>query len=65
MARPAVWDHPRLRGNDAQSMTTYCQDSGSPPLARERHTFLYYFSHMDRITPACAGTTLLADTKKE
>ena len=32
----APWDHPRLRGKDVKQFITKQDDSGSPPLARER-----------------------------
>ena len=52
-------DHPRLRGNDATQSQYQDDDSGSPPLARERHRVVAVPSEPDRITPACAGTTEL------
>ena len=50
-------DHPRMRGEDTATSSTFPTTPGSPPHARGRH----YFKDGDlvgvRITPACAGKT--------
>ena len=53
------WDHPRLRGEYCKRMHRLLRRRGSPPLARgvlqkNAQTFA-----KKRITPACAGSTLL------
>ena len=50
-------DHPRLRGNNLQSLTIFGAIPGSPPLAREQlHAPIVDEGRLG-ITPACAGTT--------
>ena len=53
----SIRDHPRLRGNDMIMRTRKIFSVGSPPLARERQVYFLHFTGLERITPACAGTT--------
>ncbi len=52
-------DHPRLRGNNFTSRNRFGFNMGSPPLAREQLSGALSASLKYRITPACAGTTLV------
>ena len=52
-------DHPRSRGKDQYLSMGNKQLEGSPPLARERHQPVKGLKQLIRITPACAGKTLL------
>ncbi len=52
-------DHPRLRGKDLIGINNWLPDSGSPPLARERREFIVIVYSTLRITPACAGKTII------
>ena len=52
-----IWDHPRSRGKDVRISPLYRRHPGSPPLAREGHSFKSSFSPFLRITPARAGRT--------
>ena len=54
-----IGDHPRLRGKDAKLIRVTIALTGSPPLARERpYNHVIDFTER-RITPACAGKTIL------
>ena len=50
---------PRLRGKDKNHENSEYQNRGSPPLARERRRRRAGSLLIHRITPACAGKTLL------
>ena len=52
-------DHPRLRGEYPPSGILIVPTIGSPPLARGVQNTLESFAITKRITPACAGSTLL------
>ena len=52
-------DHPRLRGKDFSEYWCQLSEPGSPPLARERPPLYMYPVLKQRITPACAGKTVL------
>ena len=52
-------DHPRMRGEDRQAGADKCNELGSPPHARGRHTIPVRALEYTRITPACAGKTLV------
>ncbi len=54
------WDHPRLRGYYLISRSKSLPGTGSPPLARVLPKGDSSIIALDRITPACAGTTLFA-----
>ena len=51
-------DHPRLRGEYKKPTTRKRSTVGSPPLARGVHLIVACLCASDRITPACAGSTL-------
>ena len=53
------WDHPRLRGEYALRQAVVCLVEGSPPLARGIPALLLPADPCRRITPACAGNTLI------
>ncbi len=59
-------DHPRLRGNNDFFSSSSSPIWGSPPLAREQPTGSATQRVSQRITPACAGTTInpSADTSE-
>ena len=50
-------DYPRLRGKDLQLLPLSMIQTGSPPLARERHIVLFIPPTSIGITPADAGKT--------
>ena len=52
-------DHPRLRGEYADVLCSFRSSSGSPPLARGILAQLGRVLKPVRITPACAGNTVL------
>lgn len=53
-------DHPRLRGEYIFEVGLIGREQGSSPLARGiRRSVIYYLCWM-RITPACAGSTILS-----
>ena len=53
------WDHPRMRGEDAKQMSPVKRACGSPPHARGRPRHRRHLLRKRRITPACAGKTLV------
>ena len=55
----APGDHPRLRGEYQQRVWNSMTRSGSPPLARGILYNIIAASYRHRITPACAGNTLV------
>ena len=56
---PSRWDHPRLRGEQASSMTLTSRVIGSPPLARGTVRTGIFQPVNSGITPACAGNSNL------
>ena len=54
----ANWDHPRLRGEYWSHRQSGSWTGGSPPLARGVRGGKRMPSYRDRITPACAGSTI-------
>ena len=52
-----VWDHPRLRGEQATLCIMVMLTWGSPPLARGTVLLRLDLSVIIRITPACAGNS--------
>ena len=54
---PAVWAHPRVRGDDCRGRLRVPSVRGSPPRARGRRHLLGRYRGEVRLTPACAGTT--------
>ena len=52
-------DHPRLRGEYYQNMVNFQSRLGSPPLARGILCDNAHINKVDRITPACAGNTVI------
>ena len=50
-------DHPRLRGEYERALQCQISRGGSPPLARGVPLHTYHYSLVQRITPACAGST--------
>ena len=58
-ARTGAWDHPRLRGEYDWLQMRIQQRLGSPPLARGIPFLICSYTSSGRITPACAGNTLL------
>ena len=55
-----IRDHPRLRGEYCDDVFDASPSSGSPPLARGVLFHLLGLNHLQRITPACAGSTNVA-----
>ena len=53
-------DHPRSRGNHVEIRLHAVVIVGSPPLAREPQIFSYRARLVNGITPARAGTTMIA-----
>ena len=53
----ALWDHPRVRGEDSVSTATPSVGWGPPPRARGRHQGRGDQGHRGGTTPACAGKT--------
>ena len=53
------WDHPRMCGKDMHWLVIHFRRQGSPPHVRERLQRLFDEEAESRITPACAGKTLL------
>ena len=51
------WDHPRLRGNYMETVTSFSASLGSPPLTRELRELKKEKEVQTGITPAYAGTT--------
>ena len=62
-----IWhqDHPRLRGEYVVRTPRETPYLGSPPLARGVLTSRGYACSYARITPACAGSTILQCRKKQ
>ena len=52
-------DHPRVCGNHLLISSQACGTPGSPPRVREPQNEAYAVQQAIRITPACAGTTVL------
>ena len=50
-------DHPRVCGNHPTKLNPNTLCAGSPPRVREPHSMIRGFVNVNRITPACAGTT--------
>ena len=48
-------DHPRLRGEQKNTIEAHSAKLGSPPLARGTAYMQLYLQQYHRITPACAG----------
>ena len=59
MGNTISWDHPRLRGEYAVSARKKEKGLGSPPLARGILIRSMTYFGMRRITPACAGNTVI------
>ena len=55
-------DHPRMRGEDCGGLDMGVEAAGSPPHARGRPGFRTRGSSGCRITPACAGKTVVLAT---
>ena len=53
------WDHPRLRGEQIADAEKYAKWAGSPPLARGTAARRHTRPLSCRITPACAGNSLI------
>ncbi len=53
-------DHPRVCGEYAYEINPYCKHLGSPPRVRGIPTNQLGITGYRRITPACAGNTMLA-----
>ena len=53
----AKWDHPRLRGEQAELRKGGKMKTGSPPLARGTVAVFAITFPIPRITPACAGNS--------
>ena len=58
-ASSLIKDHPRLRGENPFKKSFIIASPGSPPLARAKHFVKPDWFGKDRITPACAGKTIL------
>ena len=56
-------DHPRLRGEQGTRYTDIVLNVGSPPLARGTANVVKKLIICFRITPACAGNSLVAESK--
>ena len=56
---PPKRDHPRLRGEYYLIVHKYLPIPGSPPLARGIRAYQSVNGYRSRITPACAGNTVL------
>ena len=54
----ALGDHPRMRGEDANTNKSDAAFTGSPPHARGRPHYNPRLALSGRITPACAGKTI-------
>ena len=55
----SAWDHPRVCGNHLRSTSITLLSLGSPPRVREPPSDNEQKVSGARITPACAGTTVL------
>ena len=56
------WDHPRLRGEYYGVEVDFVNKKGSPPLARGVLIMSKPIRKVNRITPACAGSTKVQET---
>ena len=56
-ATPGTWDDPRVRGDDSATSGRAKHVIGRPPRARGRPSTAVASGHVERTTPACAGTT--------
>ena len=52
-------DHPRMCGKDRSPLLTIIRSPGSPPHVRERRPSSAFAASSSRITPACAGKTVM------
>ena len=59
LVKPTVGDHPRLCGDHFVLNRKKSQTRGSPPPVRGPPDAEINFFNVTRITPACAGTTIL------
>ena len=53
------WDHPRVCGKNCCQVFLCSNQEGSPPRVREKLSKESGISYTTRITPACAGKTLI------
>ncbi len=60
----ASLDQPRVRGDDVVGAREPCRDLGSAPRARGRRKFGAVAPKLNRISPACAGTTSPRDVRE-
>ena len=58
------WDHPRVCGEKLQSTLFSTHIQGSPPRVRGKGTFRLTFHQSRRITPACAGKSVISSNPK-
>ena len=56
---PIIRDHPRVCGKNANGRLSFTAHSESPPRVREKQAIQELGFLKSRITPACAGKTLL------
>ena len=63
MTLHADQDHPRVCGKNSMRTVLMSIHGGSPPRVREKHPFSFRSVYGLRITPACAGKTLLGTRK--
>ena len=59
-----VADHPRVCGENAQNVNSAVSSDGSPPRVRGKHFLMFLLYVIYRITPACAGKTMLMLSKR-
>ena len=57
------WDHPRMCGEKYSFMVSYVRKSGSPPHVRGKDKCICSKCHKIRITPACAGKSIVYSYK--
>ena len=62
--KPFAGDHPRLRGEQYDSLELENDLEGSPPLARGTADGRKSFYGKAGITPACAGNRIIEDVEK-
>ena len=55
--RTVAWAHPRSRGENAHTWSTYSSEYGSSPLTRGKHDGIHSLLVHDRLIPAHAGKT--------
>ena len=60
--RPLSRDHPRVCGNHCFLTRERLRNQGSPPRVREPRSTSSHSAAANRITPACAGTTMADST---